>query len=392
MKQTYGVNYRTLAKALAWMCRAGVIERQQSRYLPVTVAPARSFASTIVLLTPFPLAESPRFVDPTLHDFVRTLEGECARAGLRLLALNSADDERACRKALASDAVLGALVFAPHQALFANVLPGYTGPLAVFESRAGFKAASQPRFATSRNMHCFRIDEVAAGEEVGRFLVRCGYRRPVYVSGHPQWPFSKQRHEGLQMVFDSAQAQGRTLCAALLDDASARVIDNAADIARRESSAADHPNRRGAAPRALPGEPSPSRHRFMEVYERVLGEQLAPVFRRARDMGGDVWVCANDFAAIQALHFLRAARVRVPGSLAVIGFDNTEDASYAGLSSYDFDIKGLVPRMLDTILRPDRRRPSDAAHRLLTHTGMVVQRASTAGAPSPSEAPIPQYL
>jgi DNA-binding LacI/PurR family transcriptional regulator len=273
------------------------------------------------------------------------------------------------------------VVFAPHPGLFDKVLLGYAGPVSIFESRASYKASDLPDFATNKRAFSFHIDEVAAGEHVGRFLSRCGYRRPVFISAHADWRFSAQRLEGLSVAYRGGSGGRDTPRTVFHGGKSAAILNKAAAVARAElpdiAGAGGQP-RDGELLRRLLEDSSPSRYRFMEIYERVLSDELAPLFKQALLERGDVWVCVNDQEAVQALRFLRHNRTRVPADLGVIAFDNTDEASYAGLSSYDFDMKGLVPRMLDVVLRPGAQLSADVSRRVFVHTGMVVQRASLA--------------
>jgi DNA-binding LacI/PurR family transcriptional regulator len=65
--------------------------------------------------------------------------------------------------------------------------------------------------------------------------------------------------------------------------------------------------------------------------------------------------------------------------VSVVGYDNSLDASYAGLTSYSFDITGVVLRMLQCILRP-ARPGAPASERLALVHGMLIPRATTGAA------------
>ena len=71
-------------------------------------------------------------------------------------------------------------------------------------------------------------------------------------------------------------------------------------------------------------------------------------------------ICYNDATAIGALTFARAAGIRVPDQLAVVGYDNTRVAGYPGidLTSVDPDTNAIGARaarlLLERIASPDR--------------------------------------
>ena len=114
------------------------------------------------------------------------------------------------------------------------------------------------------------------------------------------------------------------------------------------------------------------------VFNAVLHRELQPLFERAlRHTDVTAWVCANDGIAIHAQRFLRARRVRVPEWLSVIGFDNTGDALYSDLTSYDFDVPGVALKMLDHVLRPGGSTFAPA-QRVVNSVGMAIARGSTA--------------
>jgi len=123
-----------------------------------------------------------------------------------------------------------------------------------------------------------------------------------------------------------------------------------------------------------------SYHRLAEIHEQVMARELAPLFGRALALRGDAWVCVNDMEAVQALRFLRQNRVRVPGDLRLVSFDNTDDALYHGLTSYEFDVRGMALAMLDRVLRPNQQPASTDTSRVVTHSGVVIGRGSSCDA------------
>jgi DNA-binding LacI/PurR family transcriptional regulator len=116
------------------------------------------------------------------------------------------------------------------------------------------------------------------------------------------------------------------------------------------------------------------------VFSAVLHRELLPLFEQALGIPDvTAWVCANDGIAIHALRFLRLRKVPVPEQLSVVGFDNTGDASYNNLTSYEFDVSAIALKMLDHILRPESAL-FPAPQRVVNSEGMVIPRGSTARA------------
>jgi DNA-binding LacI/PurR family transcriptional regulator len=59
------------------------------------------------------------------------------------------------------------------------------------------------------------------------------------------------------------------------------------------------------------------------------------------------WVGASDYVALAALDFLKTKGKTVPGDISVMGFDDSFEALYAELSSYNFNIRSYASSMLD---------------------------------------------
>jgi DNA-binding LacI/PurR family transcriptional regulator len=85
------------------------------------------------------------------------------------------------------------------------------------------------------------------------------------------------------------------------------------------------------------------------------------------------WVCADDKTGLPALSFLSSAGKKVPGEIAVVGFDNWPHDFLQGLSSYDFNMYGMVRQAIRTISdkKEFRSRPA-----ISTVEGFFVERRS----------------
>jgi hypothetical protein len=85
------------------------------------------------------------------------------------------------------------------------------------------------------------------------------------------------------------------------------------------------------------------------------------------------WVCADDKTGLPALSFLSGAGKKVPGEIAVVGFDNWPHDFLQGLSSYDFNMYGMVRQAIRTISdkKEFRSRPA-----ISTVEGFFVERRS----------------
>ncbi|MBW3081170.1 LacI family DNA-binding transcriptional regulator [Bifidobacterium saguinibicoloris] len=105
----------------------------------------------------------------------------------------------------------------------------------------------------------------------------------------------------------------------------------------------------------------------------------ARVTQRLIDSGVpfDGVVALNDQLAIGAIAALRAAGIDVPGSVQVIGFDNSEEAEYLQipLTTMDSRLEWIAPTAVERIL--GRIRGDVVKPQLITGESGVVARAST---------------
>lgn len=88
-----------------------------------------------------------------------------------------------------------------------------------------------------------------------------------------------------------------------------------------------------------------------ERYTRAEGEATT-VAALEQLSGADALVCASDLLAMGAMRTLDRHHIRVPQDLAVVGWDNTVDASYhrPGLSSVAPDLTQLAERTIEILV------------------------------------------
>jgi DNA-binding LacI/PurR family transcriptional regulator/DNA-binding transcriptional regulator YhcF (GntR family) len=108
----------------------------------------------------------------------------------------------------------------------------------------------------------------------------------------------------------------------------------------------------------------------------VIYEACIPLFEEAlRIESITAWVLCNDETAILALNFLEGKQIDVPGRLSVVGFDDRYDALDNQLTSYNFNVRGLVEAMLDFILNPLSRLYRNK--KKIDISGTLVTRSTT---------------
>ncbi|MFD1719964.1 LacI family DNA-binding transcriptional regulator [Amnibacterium endophyticum] len=104
-------------------------------------------------------------------------------------------------------------------------------------------------------------------------------------------------------------------------------------------------------------------------------EALRRLLPRIAEVDGIV--CSSDLLAIGALRELHAAGVAVPDDVAVLGWDDTPDASWTTptLTSVAYDMAGIASRSIDALERRRDAPLAEARQILVDHR--VVPRAST---------------
>jgi len=100
-----------------------------------------------------------------------------------------------------------------------------------------------------------------------------------------------------------------------------------------------------------------------------------PLFNAAREHPDiTAWVLCNDETALEALTFLRSAGTRIPRDLSVAGFDDQVGASFADLTTYNFNTAALARAMLSHVM--GCRLPAGQSRKLVEIDGFIVHRGS----------------
>lgn len=217
---------------------------------------------------------------------------------------------------------------------------------------------------SARDVHQIETgNSVADGRRVGQFLIDRGHRRVAYVSPYADGDYSINRRDGLIGAFvDGGYGNAVVACETSREVSSGELSELARGVWRQigdQYADVDYPAVREA------------------IRKRGLAPHLKELFERAlSDPAVTAWVCNNDTVALEALHYLALRRYEVPGHIALVGFDDTQEAFMEGLTSYSFDPTGLAQAMLNQVLLPmDQRRT--AAPRPMSLGGFVNERLTT---------------
>jgi hypothetical protein len=102
---------------------------------------------------------------------------------------------------------------------------------------------------------------------------------------------------------------------------------------------------------------------------------LAPLFKTVlKKSNTTAWICSSDQLAFAALAFLQNAHVDVPGKISVIGFDNWREAYEHQLSTFDFNMHGIIQESLLMIMDEKSLKARPVMSEV---DGYVVERRTT---------------
>jgi hypothetical protein len=340
----YGVSYRMLRRALELLCRDGTLRPERRTY---RVRETHSEPNQSLYL----FVGSPTSYKPS-HVHMHTVERECAKANLRLIPLRHRwqgsrfvfeREDLFSPEQLAT--AIGFMVWSIcfHEQRCADllgILRRFDKPVGILDERHGYHRRPIP-FA-NRRVRCaviaVRADEGAA---LGRYLLDRGHRRVLYI-GHGTADAVEPRLEGLRRAY-------------------ARV----------------------GLPDAVPAvhlPQSPGSRRADSAAQGELRDRLAAFLERSVDVGGVTAVVGyNDVLALAALGHIRGRGTAVPGRVSVVGFDDSHEASLAGLTSYNFNSEAAIALLVGHVVAGPGRRSGGPQVDLVE--GYVTERASSGAAP-----------
>lgn len=382
----YGVSNQTLRRALGSMIDSGRIELRRRRY-HVRAWTSATRTGTVMLIA---RGDTPRRFLQATSRFVETyraFEEVCAEANVRL-ELHTFDytsgylrDEHGRDRVRIADrdvsGYLGFLVWA--QGLEGLNLPAfvvdlhrYHRPVSVLDESGWLDW--MPLLNGYPMTRVFRLGlDARCGLEMGRHLRSLGHRRVAYMSTDPLSP----RLDGVRQAFTEAG----------LDDAvrlfaPARVRQQAPVASDGDVGALVEALCRSSIMRDSPAGPALTRVLRAQSRELVSAARhetryatLIPLIHRAlSDREITAWVATNDSEALLCMRHIDMHTDNARPSIALVGFDDTFEASMNGLTSYNFAVGSYARGMLDHILRPDSRPVATAP---VTYPGFVTPRAST---------------
>ncbi|MBD3241409.1 MAG: GntR family transcriptional regulator, partial [Chitinivibrionales bacterium] len=360
----YGVDYRTLRKALEKLVRDGTLGVYGGTYHLSRLTTARESAAgsrgghssraTVLLLTHGTGAgEQSRTQDPRYGQFLSVLERESILSDFRLKLVRAGEGvEWLARHPRAP--VIGHLVSFSSVLQFSEQyerLLSYGLPLA-----AALTGGTVPP-VHSPNRRLFKVFYTAstetAGADVARYLLSHGHRRVAYISPYHKAEWSQARLRALRRVFTTA---GFDRAVSAFVKSEFQNNDEYLGVAESHPRPGEpsFPDIERHMPALLTASAESVRRRYRELFrDREILSYYIPLFESAlADQSITAWVCGIDYIALFAPDFLRSRSVAVPEDISLLGFDDLQGARERGLSTYRFDMQTMARNMVTHVLNP----------------------------------------
>jgi DNA-binding GntR family transcriptional regulator len=426
----YGIAINTLKKALAGLIRDGLLVREGSGYA-VARSRARGHQPAIVLIGNGDARTGLDASHVLTQRIIESFERECLRLHYRsqtvAFDVASADclleftAESGRNSSVAGYIITLSDLWEPARRQRWIDLLGFLAkgavPVVVIDHAGSLLLP--PALTRAKNLRVFQIAGVRAGEIMADFLIRRGYDRAAFVTSSWNHDWAQKRFQGLRRRFqqyggaksrvelfaDKGEPIQGELGWALLAPTNQefrtlfrnRYVRTEMEAAVRDletirkNPAASRLSDSGPAQtikrvaRLLAGvarqKHEPETYAFflnqVVQYANTRGQEIhqAPLFQEVlTNFSGNLWVCSEDRTAKNALLFLGQHHRRVPGDISIVGFDNWPEAYEHHITSFDFNMNGMVELALLVIVDPKRLRETPALSEI---DGYVVERRTT---------------
>jgi hypothetical protein len=383
------MGYRSVERALEELSHQKRIERH-GRGWRVPPIEAQG-AGGVLFVGPQPTLALTAGITERAAQFSAVLERDAGRSNTRLHVMSveqvldaSGTTTAGIRRLLDRRGIIGVLV------AYLSLAEPRTGKLFELLSRCGrphaflsaMDGASQLLVGAVRHpplMVCIEPHR-QAGRAVASHLLGLGHRRVAYVSPYARFSWCVDRLAGLSETF-----------------AAAGLVDAVAPYTLKELEAyTDIQTLIRSSPQYVAMQTGVQT--FERAADTMLGSDSTGFFERVAmpylvdqyveskvkplcaealgDTQATAWVAANDMVAHVCLRFLADQRKRVPQDVSVVGFDDIPSSGPLGLSSYAFNVEGVVREGLRCVLHP-KQGSAAWESRIVEIPGMVVARGSS---------------
>jgi DNA-binding LacI/PurR family transcriptional regulator/DNA-binding transcriptional regulator YhcF (GntR family) len=426
----YGVAIETMKKGLSRLVREGILERTGRRYRKAQKNPA-SYQPVIALISKGNKRQGSFITDHRTLSLFESVERECQRLGYQSRSEGFDDHSSKGLMDFASGFKKVAGLKGCIVQLWASGDDVYLGrwhdllqylvsrkiPVIVIDQAGDLPFPDS--LLRCANFRVLRISSIRAGEQVASALLRRGTRHISYVSPFFGYGWARNRYLGLQRYCRNYGGPQVTVGLFKLDE----MVDHedlewqllGLDIKeiytlfREHYSAQELEDIRVRLERIQKKDPHNKTagnlttgmiRDFANYLKKVIGKNhdantyetmlktlsylasnkaeelyLRPFFEKVLESGRpSTWVCANDNIALYALSFLKRSGIKVPDEVSVIGFDNCFEAYELQMSSYDFNMNGMIQKAMQVILDEKVLKSMAAMSEV---EGYVVERRTT---------------
>jgi DNA-binding LacI/PurR family transcriptional regulator len=429
----YGAGHITIRKALRILADEHIVAPNKKKY-QVPQLEKSHYRNSICLVWEVGSSEEFKTRSERENQIMDTLERECSQAGIALhfaeLNVDKSNSANTVFEFLKEKISAIGFLIHPIAYYYDNTVhrrylellrrcTTLKKPVAIIDEIVLFKVPDSGASAMMQKV--FTVAAISAGKQMARYLLSLGHRKIAYISQSQNEYWSKARYEGMVLECrksgfpDAISSHAIAYPASTIDSLlrQANLTEKQLKVIfpiRQEETDAPWGIDALAAPfktylqkrrrdleslqndaRILAGLTTTTMNprTFRYVHDRgmwwighdLLRILMESLFAKALAVPSiTAWAVSNDNAAIFALSFLRKNRIKVPGGISVASFDNLPRASEAGLTSYDFNIPGLVHQALAFITRP-ARYPSLQHKRIVEVEGSIMPRETAARAP-----------
>jgi DNA-binding GntR family transcriptional regulator len=426
----YGVSTRTLRKALDALVEEGLLAPEGRRYVQVRGrSPLRR--ATIAFVNIGSIEHGINAVDPRSRASVESFERECFSLGYasRLVSFES----RSAKGFLAVSSeikriseIAGFIVNVWNPGVDKSwqswidlllLLLGYRVPVVLLD-QSGDLVFPVP-VLESPFFRVLRISSERSGEMAGEVLLRTGCYRVAYITPFYSLPWARARHAGLVRHFERYSPRAskvdlfafdqitneNVLVAGLLSLDTVELNDLLGERLHKDEIAGLIESLTRNPGSGLPRKTGTGRtvdtlrylarsmiglvrvphdralyelmmERFMKISgDRAVAFYLKPLFDRAlKNAGINAWVCSDEKTALSAFSYLSENGKRIPEDISIISFDNWRESYEHQLTTYDFNMNGMVQQALLMIVDEKTLKKMPAISEV---QGYVVERRST---------------
>jgi DNA-binding transcriptional regulator YhcF (GntR family) len=319
----YQVGYHTLQKALEALTKGNVLIFQKRRYcIQKYRGKIPNGRIALIIGADMGVYLNIPFYRQRMYNFLHALEKECGRLHISLRK-ETYDGGTISLGARLNDAQ-GFILWATEETKrnyeqLLSFLLQFQKPICGFDEIGD--VALPDSLSAARYHYLFYLDDRKAGFQTGKFLLEMGHRHIAFFTRFSEALWVRRRIEGIRHAFQSAG--------------------------------------------------------YGSGVENYYTGESAEFDKALESRGISAWVFSDDEYAVRyALPYFKQKGIRIPEDLSIVVFNDTIDALYYDLSSYDFDIQGMAHIMLHLIFfAPSYRKKASIEHKIRLEGSLVVRNS-----------------